>query len=95
MFGKLFGYLTMARSGLLLDQTELSMEILAKLLELHKRRNWLREVVSEAILVVMWSLPVAVVEEKVLALLANTDTDQTIGLGSFGTGTDLALPSTA
>ena len=94
MFGKLFGYLSLVRSGLLQDHKELSIEILARLLELHKRRNWLKEVVSEAIFVVMWALPVAVVADEVLPLLGNTDTDGTIGLGSFGTGTNLALPST-
>jgi hypothetical protein len=94
MFGKLFSYLALARSGLLEGEEAVSMEVMARLLELHKKRNWMREVVSEAILVIMWSMPPSLVEDKVLTLLANTDTDQVVGLGSYGTGTNLALADT-
>jgi DNA polymerase phi len=50
MFGKLFGYLSLIRSGKLENDSENVLIIVDKLLELHNRKGWLREVVGEALL---------------------------------------------
>jgi len=55
MFGKLFGYLALARSGRL-DGVPLAAHagaVVDGLLELHARKGWMREVATEALLVVL------------------------------------------
>ncbi len=56
MFGKLFAYLSIARSGILAKDPVAGLDIFKRLLELHKMRGWLREVVSESLLVVLSSI---------------------------------------
>jgi len=53
MFGKLFAYLSIARSGLLARDAQAGLDLFKRLLELHRMRGWLREVVSEAFFVVL------------------------------------------
>jgi len=53
MFGKLFAYLSIARSGLLARDAEAGIDLFKRLLELHRMRGWLREVVSEAFFVIL------------------------------------------
>lgn len=59
LFGKLFGCLAIIRSGRLLTTTsEQNLAILERLLQLLKKKIWIREVVSEAVLVYLDHLPV-------------------------------------
>lgn len=50
MFGRLFGYLALIRSGRLQDDSKSALLALDRLVGLHKRKAWIREVVSEAVL---------------------------------------------
>ncbi len=50
LFGKLFGYMSIVRSGKIRCNDEYCLEVLQGLLDLHKRKVWIREVVVEAIL---------------------------------------------
>ena len=56
IFGKLFAYLAIARSGILGKDGSAGVDIFRRLLELHKMRNWIREVVSEAFLVILHAM---------------------------------------
>ena len=50
MFGRLFGYLALIRSGKLSGDNASIVKTLDALIELHQRKAWIREVVSESIL---------------------------------------------
>lgn len=56
MFGRLFNYLAVIRAGRVNDST-VALHILDRFIELHKRKVWIREVVSEAILLLFNTLP--------------------------------------
>lgn len=72
MFGKLFAYLSIARSGILRKDDKTAVDILERLIELHKKRGWMREVVTEAILVVLYSMNISsgVVASRALPIIA-------------------------
>eukprot|EP01034_Spumella_vulgaris_P034608 gene34608-42691_t len=53
MFGKLFCYLAVIRSGKVAKDVTASLKILDRILELHVKRGWIREVASESVLVFM------------------------------------------
>jgi DNA polymerase phi len=53
MFGKLFGYLSLIRSGKLLNDEKNVLLIMDQLLDLHNRKGWIREVVCEAFLTLL------------------------------------------
>lgn len=53
MFGKLFGYLSLIRSGKIGKDQESVLMIFDRLLELHNRKGWIREVVCESILTLL------------------------------------------
>ena len=44
MFGKLFCYFAIMRSGKIHSNNELSTDVIDRLLDLHKRKGWIREV---------------------------------------------------
>jgi hypothetical protein len=48
MFGRLFGYLALIRSGKLSGDNTNIVKTLDTLIELHQRKAWIREVVSES-----------------------------------------------
>ena len=50
MFGKLFGYLSLIRCGKIEKDKDNVLLITDRLLELHNRKGWIREVVCESIL---------------------------------------------
>ena len=50
MFGKLFGYLALIRSGKLVGDNDNIVKTLDTLIDLHQRKAWIREVISESIL---------------------------------------------
>jgi hypothetical protein len=50
LFGKLFNYLAMIRAGRVSQDEPTTLYLLDRLVELHKRKGWIREVVSETIL---------------------------------------------
>jgi len=56
LFAKLFGYISVIRSGKLnqLNSSE-SVDIFSRLVELHNKRGWIREVTTEAILLLLES----------------------------------------
>lgn len=56
MFAKLFCYLCIIRSGVTKADQTLTMNLLDRLIELHEKKGWIREVVSEAILLFCASL---------------------------------------
>ena len=56
MFGRLFGYLALIRSGRLREDQPSALHALDRLVGLHKRKVWIREVVSEAILMLLEEL---------------------------------------
>lgn len=58
LFGKLFGYISIIRSGKLnqTDNEDTAVEIFNRVLELHQKRGWIREVTSETILLLLESL---------------------------------------
>ena len=53
MFGKLFGYLSLIRSGKIENDKVNVLLIVDRLLELHNRKGWIREVVSESLLTLL------------------------------------------
>ena len=57
MFGRLFGYLALIHSGRLRQDPTGAMHALDRLIGLHKRKVWIREVVSEALLLLLEELP--------------------------------------
>jgi hypothetical protein len=59
MFGRLFGYLALIRSGRLRNDSANSLLSLDRLIGLHKRKAWIREVVSEGILFLLEEMPTA------------------------------------
>lgn len=72
MFGKLFCYLAVLRSGKVAKDVDASVKILERILELHAKRGWIREVASEAVLVFMSTASADTVKAavpKVLPLL--------------------------
>lgn len=74
MFGKLFGYLSVIRSGKLGSDEENVTLIMDKLLELHNRKGWIREVVCESILTLLSALQedmIRVILPKVKTLLGD------------------------
>ena len=75
LFGKLFGYLSLIRSGRLSDDVIQTGCIMDRLLELHARKGWLREVTTEAILTLLSAVSLTVVDsagllDKISPLLA-------------------------
>jgi DNA polymerase phi len=76
MFGKLFGYLSLIRSGKLENDEENVVLIVDKLLDLHNRKGWIREVVSESILTLLAVISgdmIKLVIPKLRTLLGNGD----------------------
>ena len=76
MFGKLFGYLSLIRSGKLENDEENVVLIVDRLLELHNRKGWIREVVSESILTLLAVISgdmIKLVIPKLRTLLGNGD----------------------
>jgi hypothetical protein len=57
MFGKLFNFLALIRAGRIQNDSTTGLYILDRFIELHKRKGWIREVVSEAILLLFEVLP--------------------------------------
>lgn len=57
MFGKLFNYLTLIRAGKIHNDSTTALYIVDRLIELHKRKVWIREVVSETILLLFEVFP--------------------------------------
>ena len=53
MFGKLFGYLSLIRSGKIEKDKVSVLLIVDRLLELHNRKGWIREVVCESMLTLL------------------------------------------
>jgi hypothetical protein len=53
MFGRLFGYLALIRSGKLSGDNANIIKTLETLIELHQRKAWIREVISESILILL------------------------------------------
>ena len=75
LFGKLFGYLSLIRSGRLSEDVIQTGCVMDRLLELHARKGWLREVTTEAILTLLSAVSSAVVDsagllDKISPLLA-------------------------
>ena len=64
MFGKLFGYLAIIRSGRLQIEIsdDLSVELFNRILELHSKRGWIREVTSETMLALLETLDFKIFE---------------------------------
>ena len=54
LFGKLFGYIAIIRSGKLSEERN-SVDIFMRILDLHFKRGWIREVTSETILLLLES----------------------------------------
>jgi hypothetical protein len=50
LFGKLFCYICIIRSGRVMSDAKLQLVLLNRLLELHERKGWMREVVAETVL---------------------------------------------
>jgi DNA-directed RNA polymerase delta subunit len=50
LFGKLFGYLSIVQSGKLQSDKEHAEDIMTRLIELHGKKGWIREVVCEGLL---------------------------------------------
>ncbi len=72
MFGKLFCYLAIIRSGKVAKDVTISVKILERILELHAKRGWIREVASESLLVFLSHASLEIVQAslpKVLPLL--------------------------
>ena len=53
IFGRLFAYLAVARSGALADSPSAALDIFKRMLDLHSLKGWLREVTSEGLLVLL------------------------------------------
>ncbi len=64
IFGKLFAYLAVARSGILAQDAPSALIIFKRLLELHSIKGWLREVTSEALLVLLSLMDVNAAETQ-------------------------------
>lgn len=80
MFGRLFGYLALIRSGRLRNDSANSLLSLDRLIGLHKRKAWIREVVSEGILFLLEEMPSDVatmqsVSKKLSEILFNEGSD--------------------
>ena len=74
MFGKLFCYLAIVRSGKIAKDVTTSVKILDRILELHAKRGWIREVASESVLVFLSCASVEIIQAslpKVLPLLSD------------------------
>ena len=73
IFGKLFAYLALIRSGRLAAEIKadptVATTVAQTLLQLHAKKDWLREVTSEAILSLMTALPAEVVASHVVPAL--------------------------
>lgn len=58
MFGRLFGYLAVIRSGRIHENdSSVALHILDRFIELYKKKSWIREVVAESILSLFEVLP--------------------------------------
>jgi hypothetical protein len=57
MFGKLFNFLALIRAGRIQNDATTGLYILDRFIELHKRKGWIREVISESILLLFEALP--------------------------------------
>jgi hypothetical protein len=79
IFGKLFGYLAIIRSCRLLIDDEstqkLTMDILSRLLELHAKRGWIREVITESLLTLLSNVSNHVVKINIIEKLGDLITD--------------------
>jgi hypothetical protein len=69
LLGKLFSYLVLVRSELLQEDDTCAVKIFEKLLELHTKKYWLKEVTNEALLLTMTKLKPSLVEKECLPLL--------------------------
>lgn len=76
VFGKLFAYLAMIRSGRLASASKTDSEIvtivLQKLLQLHEKKEWLREVATETLLSFISVLPAPIVVTHVFPALRDS-----------------------
>lgn len=61
MFGKLFGYLALIRTGKLENDEENVVAIFDRLVDLHKRKGWIREVVCETVLALLATVNGAII----------------------------------
>ena len=68
MFGKLFCYLAIVKSGVISSNIEASLNILNRIIELHNRKGWIREVCIEALLLFCYSSSRSVMEHVVVKL---------------------------
>lgn len=67
MFGKLFGYLAIIRSGSLAKQTDaVCLNILDRIIFLHNKRTWVQELTIEALLSLLAALPRAALLEPAM-----------------------------
>ena len=75
MFGKLFGYLALIRTGKLEDDEENVVAIFDRLVDLHKRKGWIREVVCEAVLTLLAAVNGSIVTVLIPRLKLFLDTE--------------------
>ncbi len=60
MFGKLFGYMSLVRSGRLDGDAAVVEDIFSKVLDLMSSKTWVRELVGECLLVILQSFDVSI-----------------------------------
>jgi hypothetical protein len=82
MFGRLFNYLALIRAGRIIEDEPTALYLLDRLIELHKRKGWIREVVSETILLLFEAMPrtdtlLISARNKLKFILENDDLDET------------------
>ena len=67
MFGRLFNYLAIIRANRVTN-SKIAFHILDRFIELYKRKGWIREVISEAILSLFYTLPI---DEETIQIAIN------------------------
>ena len=75
MFGKLFGYLALIRTGKLENDEENVVAIFDRLVDLHKRKGWIREVVCETVLALLATVNGAIITALIPRLKLFLDTE--------------------
>lgn len=75
MFGKLFGYLALIRTGKLENDEENVVAIFDRLVDLHKRKGWIREVVCETVLALLATVNGAIITVLIPRLKLFLDTE--------------------
>lgn len=53
MFGKLFGYLAIIRSGILANNEKIVNEIVERIIQLHNKKIWIQELTAEALFLLL------------------------------------------